>query len=197
MRHSSGLKKTSFFPKKASRGSCALEVVQLPHSRRPAPSRQSARRVAAALRRRQRQVLRTVMESTAPVAVLRVEAPRRVRRRSEGARVLHGLHAPVREVRVVLELVGVVLQQPELGGRLLLHVLVAQSGRSTARPCAPPSWPGPSSASGCPGPPRPWRPAHGFGSSCRPLSAPARRAWWPGRPSRRSCSAEVPRRPCG
>ena len=49
------------------------EVVQLPHSRRPA-SRQPARRVAAALRRRQRQlqqglvasVLRTVMESTGP-----------------------------------------------------------------------------------------------------------------------------------
>ena len=49
------------------------EVVQLPHSRRPA-FRQPARRVAAALRRRQRQlqqglpalVLRTVMESTAP-----------------------------------------------------------------------------------------------------------------------------------
>ena len=32
------------------------EVVQLPHSRRPAPSRQPARRVAAALRRRQRQL---------------------------------------------------------------------------------------------------------------------------------------------
>ena len=62
----------------------------------------------------------------------------------------------------MLELVGVVLEDPELRGRLLLHVLgravhrlvcrprpPAQSGRSTARPCAPPSWPGPSSASGC------------------------------------------------
>ena len=94
----------------------------------------------------------------------------------------------------------------------------APSGRSTARPCAPPSWPGPSSASGCPGPPRPWRCgpwAASCGarlraawrtccpglsrpqSSCRPPSAPAQRAWWPGRPSRRSCSAEVPRRPPG
>ena len=33
------------------------------------------------------------------------------------------LHAPVGEVLVVLELVGVVLEDPELRGRLLLHVL--------------------------------------------------------------------------
>ena len=67
------------------------------------------------------------------VAVLRVEAPRRVRRRSEGARVLHRLHAPVGEVLVVLELVGVVLQDPELRGRLLLHVL----GRAVHRLLGP------------------------------------------------------------
>ena len=67
------------------------------------------------------------------VAVLRVEAPRRVRRRSEGARVLHRLHAPVGEVLVVLELVGVVLQDPELRGRLLLHVL----GRAVHRLVGP------------------------------------------------------------
>ena len=67
------------------------------------------------------------------VAVLRVEAPRRVRRRSEGARVLHGLHAPLGEVLVVLELVGVVLQDPELRGRLLLHVL----GRAVHRLVGP------------------------------------------------------------
>ena len=66
------------------------------------------------------------------VAVL-VEAPRRVRRRSEGARVLHGLHAPVGEVLVVLELVGVVLEDPELRGRLLLHVL----GRAVHRLVGP------------------------------------------------------------
>ena len=29
--------------------------------------------------------------------------------------------------------------------------------KAVAPPCAPPSWPGPSSASGCPGPPRQWR----------------------------------------
>ena len=67
------------------------------------------------------------------IAVLRVEAPRRVRRRSEGARVLHRLHAPVREVLVVLDLVGVVLQNPELRGRLLLHVL----GRAVHRLVGP------------------------------------------------------------
>ena len=67
------------------------------------------------------------------VAVLRVEAPRRVRRRSEGARVLHRLHAPVGEVLVVLELVGVVLEDPELRGRLLLHVL----GRAVRRLVGP------------------------------------------------------------
>ena len=71
------------------------EVVQLPHSRRPA-SRQPARRVAAALRRRQRQLQQGLPDLRAAdghgvhgpqllhVAVLRVEAPRRVRRRSEG-----------------------------------------------------------------------------------------------------------------
>ena len=67
------------------------------------------------------------------VAVLRVEAPRRVRRRSEGARILHRLHAPVGEVLVVLELVGVVLEDPELCGRLLLHVL----GRAVHRLVGP------------------------------------------------------------
>ena len=65
------------------------------------------------------------------VAVLRVGA--RVRRRSEGAHVLHGLHAPVGEVLVVLELVGVVLEDPELRGRLLLHVL----GRAVHRLVGP------------------------------------------------------------
>ena len=77
------------------------EVVQLPHSRRPA-SRQPARRVAAA-RRRQRQLQQGLAALRAAdghgvhgpqslhVAVLRVEAPRRVCRRSEGARVLHRL----------------------------------------------------------------------------------------------------------
>ena len=56
------------------------------------------------------------------VAVLRVEAPRRVRRCSESACVLHCLDAAVRQVLVVLEPVGVVLEDPELCGRLLLHV---------------------------------------------------------------------------
>ena len=56
------------------------------------------------------------------VAVLRVEAPRRVRRCLESARVLHCLDAAVCQVLVVLELVGVVLEDPELRGRLLLHV---------------------------------------------------------------------------
>ena len=121
-----------------------------------------------------------------PAAVLRVEAPRRVRRRSEGARVLHRLHAPVGEVLVVLELVGVVLQHPELRGRLLLHVLgravhrlvgprVVGPGRplkATARPCAPPSWPGPSSASGCPGPPRPVQRGELVAQVCRDHKVP-------------------------
>ena len=69
------------------------EVVQLPHSHR-------AGRVAAALRRRQRQLQQGLAPLRAAdghgvhgpqplhVAVLRVEAPRRVRRRSEGARVV-------------------------------------------------------------------------------------------------------------
>ena len=52
------------------------------------------------------------------------------RLRSQGVCVLHRLHAPVGEVLVVLELVGVVLQDPELRGRLLLHVL----GRAVRRP---------------------------------------------------------------
>ena len=82
-------------------------------------------------------VLRTVMESHGPqllrVAVLRVEAPRRIRRRSESARVLHRLRAPVGQVLVVLELVGVVLEDPELCGRLLLHVL----GRAVRRLVGP------------------------------------------------------------
>ena len=70
------------------------------------------------------------------VAVLRVEAPRRVRRRSEGARVLHRLHAPVGEV-LVLELVGVVLEDPELRGRLLLHVLGRRAPSRGAARCRP------------------------------------------------------------
>ena len=121
------------------------EVVQLPHSRRPAPSRQPARRVAAALRRRQRQLQQGLAALRAAdghgvhgpqplhVAVLRVEAPRRVRRRSESARVLHRLHAPLCQVLVVLELVGVVLEDPELRGRLPLHVL----GRAVHRLVGP------------------------------------------------------------
>ena len=125
--------------KKASQGSWASEA---PHSRRPA-SRQPARRIAAARRQRQLQqglpALRAAdghgVHGPQPlhVAVLRVEAPRRVRRRSEGARVLHRLHAPVGEVLVVLELVGVVLEDPELRGRLLLHVL----GRAVHRLVGP------------------------------------------------------------
>ena len=87
------------------------------------PSCQPARRVAAALRRQQRfsrvlrpSVLRTVIESTAPSCArrrTRVKAPRpslALGRR----RVLHGLRAPVGKVLVVLELVGVVLENPEL-----------------------------------------------------------------------------------
>ena len=120
--------------KKASRGSWASEA---PGSR-PAASQPPVcpvRRVAAALQRRQRQLQQGLPALRAAdghgvhgpqllhVAVLKFEAPRRVRRRSEGARFLHRLHAPVGEVLVVLELVGVVLQDPELRGRLLLHVL--------------------------------------------------------------------------
>ena len=85
------------------------KVVQLPHSRRPA-SRQPARRVAAALGLRAADGHGVHGPQLLHVAVLRVEAPRRVRRRSEGARVLHRLHAPLGEVLVVLELVGVVLE---------------------------------------------------------------------------------------
>ena len=101
------------------------EVVQLPHSCWPAPPRQSARRVAAALRRRQRQLQQGLPALGAPdghgvhgprllhvAVVLRVEAPRRVRRCSESARVLHCLDAAVRQVLVVLEPVGVVLGDP-------------------------------------------------------------------------------------
>ena len=152
------------------------EVVQLPYSRRPA-SRQPARRVAAALRRRQRQLQQGLAPFRAAdghgvhgpqplhVAVLRVEASRRVRRRSEGARVLHRLHAPVGEVLVVLNLSAPAAsprprarRAPSCGAARCRPRPPAQSGRrSTARPCAPPSWPGPSSASGCPGPPRQWR----------------------------------------
>ena len=142
-------------------------------SRRPAPSRQSARRVAAALRRRQRQLQQGLPALRAAdghgvhgpqllhVAVLRVEAPRRVRRRSEGARVLHRLHAPVGEVLVVLELVGVVLEDPELCGRLLLHVI----GRAVHR------------GSGCPGPPRPLRCGPRTASSGARLRAAPGPAW--------------------
>ena len=163
------------------------------------------------------------------VAVLRVEAPRRVRRRSESARVLHCLDAAVCQVLVVLELVGVVLEDPELRGRLLLHVL----GRAVHRLVGP----------RVVGPGRPlevvaplpalalsvWMPRSttamalrssgrfvrctAFSGSSRPSvanslprsvvttkfpSSPvSSRAWWCGPPSRRSCSAEVPRRPPG
>ena len=71
------------------------------------------------------------MESTAPqplhVAVLRVD------RCSESARVLHCLDAAVCQVLVVLELVGVVLEDPELRGQLPLHVL----GRAVHRLVGP------------------------------------------------------------
>ena len=129
-----------------------------------------------------------------PCCVLRVEAPRRVRRRSEGARVLHRLHAPVGKVLVMLELVGVVLQNrtpwpaaspgprarraPSRGAARCRPRPPAQSGRFTARPCAPALWPGPSSASGCPGPPRQWR-CGPWAASCgaRPPRAASGPAW--------------------
>ena len=118
--------------KKASRGSWASEA---PGSRPAASQPPACVSSAGPPRRRQRQLQQGLAALRAAdghgvhgpqllhVAVLRVEAPRRVRRRSEGARVLHRLHAPVGEVLVVLELVGVVLEDPELRGRLLLHVL--------------------------------------------------------------------------
>ena len=56
------------------------EVVQLPHSRRPAPSRQPARRVAAALRRRQRQL----QQGLAPLRAADGHGPAAARRRTEG-----------------------------------------------------------------------------------------------------------------
>ena len=129
-----------FFSKKASQGSWASEA---PGSRPAASQLPAARRVAAALRRQLQQGLPALRAldghgvhgpQLLHVAVLRVEAPRRVRRR----RVLHRLHAPAREVLVALELVGVVLQQPELGGRLLLHVLERASlgpGRQVLLQC--------------------------------------------------------------
>ena len=46
------------------------------------------------------------------------------------------VHAPVGEVLVVLELVGVVLENPELCGRLLLHVLQAYLGVIILQPHA-------------------------------------------------------------
>ena len=139
--------KTLFFQRRLVEGPGPRrfqEVVQLPHGRRPTPSRQPARRVAAA-RRRQRQLQQGLPALRAAdghgvhgpqplhVAVLRVEAPRRVRRCSESARVLHCLDAAVCQVLVVLELVGVVLEDPELRGRLLLHVL----GRAVHRLVGP------------------------------------------------------------
>ena len=57
----------------------------------------------------------------------------------------------------------------------------AQSGRSTA----PPSWPGPSSASGCPGPPRPWR--------CGPWAASSGFAGHGLRGGRRGLQVQAPR----
>ena len=109
--------------KKASRGSWASEA---PGSR-PAASQP--------LRRRQRQLQQGLpaLRAADGHGVHGPLAPRRVRRRSEGARVLRRLHAPVGEVLVVLELVGVVLQDPELRGRLLLHVL----GRAVHRLVGP------------------------------------------------------------
>ena len=171
------------FSKEASRGSWASEA---PQSRPAAlqPPACPVSSVAAALRRRQRQLQQGLAALRAAdghgvhgpqllhVAVLRVEAPRRVRRRSEGAHVLHRLHAPVGEVLVVLELVGVV---SELCGRLLLHVL----GRAVHRLVGPrvvgPGRPlkvvAPLPALARhprgPGPPRPFlgplRPVHSFG----------------------------------
>ena len=176
------------------------EVVQLPHSRRPACRQRQLQQGLAPFRAADGHGVHG--PQPLHVAVLRVEAPRRVRRRSEGARVLHRLHAPVGKVLVVLELVGVVLEDPELRGGLLLHVL----GRAV-HPLVGPRVVGPG---------RPLKviaplPAlarhprgqvllqrldapvhHGNGVA---VLAPARRAWWPGPPSRRSCSAEVPRRP--
>ena len=95
------------------------EVVQLPHSRRPV-SRQPARRVAAALRRRQRQ-LQQGLPALRAADGHGVHGPQPLH--VAVLRVLHRLHAPLGEVLVVLELVGVVLEDPELRGRLLLHVL--------------------------------------------------------------------------
>ena len=113
------------------------EVVHLPHSCWPAPPRQSARRVASIARRRQRQLQQSLPALGAPdghgvhgpqllrVAILKIEAPRRVRRCSESARVLHCL-----ERRFVKSLLCWNLSDPELCGRLLstssraLHRLV-------------------------------------------------------------------------
>ena len=75
------------FPQKQTGPWRRQEVVQLPDSCRPVPPRQSARRVAAALGRRQRQLQQGFPALGAPdghgvhgpllhVAVLRVEAPR-------------------------------------------------------------------------------------------------------------------------
>ena len=116
---------TIFSKKELVEGPAPRRRQEVVHSCRPAPPRQSARRVAAAL---------GSPSLGAPdghgvhgpqllhVAVLRVEAPRRVRRCSESAHVLHCLDAAVRQVLVALEPVGVVLEDPELCGRLLLHV---------------------------------------------------------------------------
>ena len=86
--------------------------------------------------------------------------------------------------------------------------------RRIKHPCGPRAWPGPSSASGRPRPPRPWR-CDPQGASCGarpPPAAPVQRGelvaqvgrdhevlviphqllrGWPGRPSWRSCSVEA------
>ena len=206
------------------------EVVQLPHSCRPAPSRQPARRIAAALAAPAAPAsagspaLRAAgghgVHGPQPlhVAVLRVEAPRRVRgarkaptsstaftRRSVRSLLCWNLSAlSCRTLNSVAGCLSTSSGAPctSRGAARCRPRPPAQSGRSTARPCAR-----------CPGPPRQWRcgpqtascgarppraaPGPAWRTRCpglssprssrRPPSAPARRAWWRGPPSRRSC----------
>ena len=56
-------------------------------------------------------------------AVAGLEAPLGVGGRAEGAGLLQARLPPLRQLLVVLELLGVVLEHPELGGGLRLHVL--------------------------------------------------------------------------
>ena len=162
--------KNQFFFK-GGRGPRPQEVVQLPHSRRPAPSCQPARRVAAALRRRQRQLQQGLRAADGHgvhdpqllhIAALRVEAPRHVRprparpsRRSVRSLLRWNLSAlSWRTLNSVAGCFSTSSGAPCTVSWGRRPRPPAQSGRSTARPCAPPLWPGPSSASGCPGPPR-------------------------------------------